>query len=246
MAFSKEALDFLMENKLRDSKEWFREHRKDYDRLVLDPMRQLVLELQPGVWKLDDSLIAEPKVGRSISRIYRDTRFTKDKSTFRDVCWCVFLREKKLYQGPPAFYFEFSPRFVRWGCGYYRASPRDMDTLRGLILRQDPDFYKADKAVGKNGYFLLEGDRYKRSKFPQAQGREKLWLDQKNVAVAHTCSPEEAEILFSPQLAQKLEKDFKKLQPVYDFFCKVQTLSFEQTQQEDTPLPKAPRQQFDW
>ena len=163
-----------MENKLRDSKEWFREHRKDYDRLVLDPMRQLVLELQPGVWKLDDSLIAEPKVGRSISRIYRDTRFTKDKSTFRDVCWCVFLREKKLYQGPPAFYFEFSPRFVRWGCGYYRASPRDMDTLRGLILRQDPDFYKADKAVGKNGYFLLEGDRYKRSKFPQAQGREKL------------------------------------------------------------------------
>ena len=162
------------------------------------------------------------------------------------MCWCVFLREKKLYQGPPAFYFEFSPRFVRWGCGYYRASPRDMDTLRGLILRQDPDFYKADKAVGKNGYFLLEGDRYKRSKFPQAQGREKLWLDQKNVAVAHTCSPEEAEILFSPQLAQKLEKDFKKLQPVYDFFRKVQTLSFEQTQQEDTPLPKAPRQQFDW
>ena len=79
-----------------------------------------------------------------------------------------------------------------------------------------------------------------------AQGREKLWLDQKNVAVAHTCSPEEAEILFSPQLAQKLEKDFKKLQPVYDFFRKVQTLSFEQTQQEDTPLPKAPRQQFDW
>ena len=113
-------------------------------------------------------------------------------------------------------------------------------------MRQDPDFYKADKAVGKNGYFLLEGDRYKRSKFPQAQGREKLWLDQKNVAVAHTCSPEEAEILFSPQLAQKLEKDFKKLQPVYDFFRKVQTLSFEQTQQEDTPLPKAPRQQFDW
>ena len=45
---------------------------------------------------------------------------------------------------------------------------------------------------------------------------------------------------------QKLEQDFKKLQPVYDFFRKVQTLSFEQTQQEDTPLPKAPRQQFDW
>ena len=45
MAFSREALDFLMENKLRDSKEWFREHRKDYDRLVLLPMRQLVLEL---------------------------------------------------------------------------------------------------------------------------------------------------------------------------------------------------------
>ena len=246
MAFYRETLDFLMENKLRDSKEWFREHRAEYDRLVLEPMRQLVQELQPAVLQLDDRLIAEPKVGRSISRIYRDTRFTKDKSTFRDVSWCVFRREKKLYQGPPAFYFEFSPRFVRWGCGYYRASPRDMDTLRGLILRQDPDFFKADKVVGKRGYFRLEGEKYKRSKFPKAQGREKMWLDQKNIAVTHTCSPEEGEILFSSQLASQLEKDFRALWPVYDFFCKVQALSFEQLQQEDTALPSAPRQSFDW
>ena len=105
MAFTKQAVEFLMENKFHDSKDWFRQHREQYDRLVLDPMRALVAEIAPAMLDIDGRLIAEPKVGRSISRIYRDTRFSKDKSTFRDVVWCVFLREKKLYEGPPAFYF---------------------------------------------------------------------------------------------------------------------------------------------
>lgn len=96
MAFTKQAVEFLMENKFHDSKDWFRQHREQYDRLVLDPMRALVAEIAPAMLDIDGRLIAEPKVGRSISRIYRDTRFSKDKSTFRDVVWCVFCGKKAL------------------------------------------------------------------------------------------------------------------------------------------------------
>lgn len=250
MAFTKEAVEFLMENKFHDSKEWFRQHREQYDQLVLNPMRALVAEIAPAMLELDDRLIAEPKVGRSISRIYRDTRFSKDKSTFRDVVWCVFLREKKLYEGPPAFYFEFSPSKLRWGCGYYRASPRDMDTMRGLIVRQDPDFDAARRAVGKDGYFELEGERYKRSKFPDIKGPARQWLDQKNISVNHNGGAEGFDLLYSPELGGRLVRDFRRLKPLYEFFLKTQRLSFEQAQErqapEQTPLPRAPKQQFDW
>ncbi len=213
-------------------------------------MRALVAEIAPAMLDIDGRLIAEPKVGRSISRIYRDTRFSKDKSTFRDVVWCVFLREKKLYEGPPAFYFEFSPSKLRWGCGYYRASSRDMDTMRGLILRQDPDFDAARRAVGQDGYFALEGETYKRSKFPDIQGPARQWLDQKNIAVSHNGGAEGFDLLYSPELGARLVRDFRQLKPLYAFFLKTQRLSFEQAQErqerEQTPLPRAPKQQFDW
>ena len=243
MAFTKQAVEFLMENKFHDSKDWFRQHREQYDRLVLDPMRALVAEIAPAMLDIDGRLIAEPKVGRSISRIYRDTRFSKDKSTFRDVVWCVFLREKKLYEGPPAFYFEFSPSKLRWGCGYYRASSRDMDTMRGLILRRDPDFDAARRAVGQDGYFALEGETYKRSKFPDIQGPARQWLDQKNIAVTHNGGAEGFDLLYSPELGVRLVRDFRQLKPLYAFFLKTQRLSFEQAQErlerEQTPLPRA-------
>ena len=250
MAFTKQAVEFLMENKFHDSKDWFRQHREQYDRLVLDPMRALVAEIAPAMLDIDGRLIAEPKVGRSISRIYRDTRFSKDKSTFRDVVWCVFLREKKLYEGTPAFYFEFSPSKLRWGCGYYRASSRDMDTMRGLILRRDPDFDAARRAVGQDGYFELEGETYKRSKFPDIQGPARQWLDQKNIAVTHNGGAEGFDLLYSPELGVRLVRDFRQLKPLYAFFLKTQRLSFEQAQErqerEQTPLPRAPKQQFAW
>lgn len=162
----------------------------------------------------------------------------------------AFFAGKKLYEGPPAFYFEFSPSKLRWGCGYYRASSRDMDTMRGLILRQDPDFDAARRAVGQDGYFELEGETYKRSKFPDIQGPARQWLDQKNIAVTHNGGAEGFDLLYSPELGVRLVRDFRQLKPLYAFFLKTQRLSFEQAQErqerEQTPLPRAPKQQFDW
>lgn len=244
MAFTKQAIDFLMENKFHDDRAWFKEHRGQYEGLVLEPMRALVTQLAPSLLALDSRLIAEPKVGRSISRIYRDTRFTKDKSIFRDVVWCTFMWEKKLYEGPPAFFFEFSPSKVRWGCGFYRASTAAMDTMRGLIVREDPAFAEAVAALGSDGYFVLEGERYKRSKFPHAQGVQRQWLDQKSVSAVRNSN--DFELLYSDSLADVLAADFKRLKPVYDFFCKAQAFSFAEPQQESNPLPKAPSQKFDW
>lgn len=244
MAFTKQAVEFLMENKFHDSRDLFKEHRAQYDELVLAPMRELVTQLAPGLLALDSRLIAEPKVGRSISRIYRDTRFTKDKSIFRDVVWCVFMWEKKLYEGPPAFFFEFSPSKVRWGCGFYRASTAAMDTMRGLIVRGDAAFDDAVKALGDDGYFELEGERYKRSKFPHAQGVQRQWLDLKSVSAVRNSG--DFKLLCSDALPKVLLADFTRLKPVYDFFCKAQAFSFAEEQEEANPLPKAPKQQFDW
>ena len=51
--FSQKTLDFLFENKMQDSRSWFWEHKKEYQTLVIEPLRQLVMDLSPAMLELD-------------------------------------------------------------------------------------------------------------------------------------------------------------------------------------------------
>ena len=214
MPFSEKSLDFLFENRVVDNKNWFNEHRSEYDEFVLSPLRELVTALTPAMLSLDPLLICEPKVGRSISRIFRDTRFSHDKSIFRDVMWCVFLREKKLYNGLPGFWFEFSPRGFRYGCGYYQASSATMDAMRKIILNDEKTFKKAKSAFEKQSVFYMDNTKYKRSRYPQQPEDKREWLDQKSLCFI--ADSEDFDLLFSDNLADRLASDFKLLQPMYE------------------------------
>ena len=90
MPISKQTLNFLAQNKFNNSREWFRAHKPEYQEYVLAPMAELVNLLAPTIQKIDPLIITEPKVGKAISRIYRDTRFSRDKSLYREVMWIVF------------------------------------------------------------------------------------------------------------------------------------------------------------
>lgn len=84
MPISKETLDFLVENRLQNSRDWFHDHKKVYQEVVLAPLIELVEKLTPVMWEIDPLFITTPKVCKTISRIYRDTRYTKDKSLYRE------------------------------------------------------------------------------------------------------------------------------------------------------------------
>ena len=104
--FTTKTLDFLFENRVNNSKEWFDDHRFSYNEFVVKPLAGLVEELTPTMLKIDSSFIVEPKIDRTISRIRRDTRFSHDKSIYRDVQWISFMRNKKLYFGYPGFFLS--------------------------------------------------------------------------------------------------------------------------------------------
>ena len=215
MPLTENALSFLFENRVMDIKSWFLEHKAEYDALVLQPLRELVSALTPALLAIDPLLICEPKVGRSISRIYRDTRFSHDKSIFRDVMWCLFIREKKLYNGLPGFFFEFSPRGFRYGCGYYQASSAAMDAMRAMIVGGEPAFKAALHAFSKQSVFHLEDSRYKRSRHPDQPEDRREWLDQRNLCFI--ADSEDFDLLFSDALSDRLAQDFALLAPMYAF-----------------------------
>ena len=216
MPFSEATLDFMALNRVMNSREWFHEHRDEYLSLVVEPIAELVEDMAPEMWRIDPSLIIIPKVGKSISRIWRDTRRGPELPIYRDVMWITLLRAK--YEGYPSFWFEFSPRCLRWGCGWYQTDPAIMDCIRGMILSHDPDWRAALAAFEAQKVFRLDGERYKRSRHPDAPENERAWLDQKSLCLTH----EETKLdrLYSDKLAAALTRDFRRIAPVYEFFLK--------------------------
>ncbi len=221
MAFTQRTIDFLSENRARNDKAWFEEHKPDYQKHVLEPMAAFVTRLTPALLSIDDALLCEPKSGKAISRIYRDTRFSHDKSLYRDVMWCGFMRNKKLYNGMPGFFFEVSPRGFRYGSGYYQASPQSMDSIRRLILDRNKHFVAALKAYETQDRFQLEADSYKRRKYPDQPENVQNWLDRKSICFIHNSA--DFTLLFSEDLADTVAEGFLALRPMHAFLIEAES-----------------------
>ena len=206
MPFSPSTIEFLVENKIQNSREWYKENKERYNKLLLEPFIELVDRLAPDMLKIDAQLITEPRVDRTLSRIYRDTRFSKDKSLYRDNMWFVFMREKKLYEGLPAYYFDLTPQGFSYGMGYYTASASSMNSIRNLILAGSPAFKKAESAFRAQSIFGMEGDAYKKSRYPGQPDNIREWLDKKSISF--NSYSDDTDLLFSDALASKLLEGF--------------------------------------
>jgi len=221
MPVTPEFFSFLVENRLHDSKSWFESHREDYNRLVLEPLRGLAAEMAPIMLTIDPQLIVQPAVGKTISRIFRDTRFSRDKSAFREHMWISFNRGKpERFQPVPELYFDLGPEGYSYGCGWYSPGAELMDALRKLVLEGDAVAKKAVRAAARQDRFQLEGKEYKRPKHPDAPPGIYPWVNRKELYLS--CYGSDPAFLYAPDLGTRVAKDLAALKPVYQLFWKAQ------------------------
>lgn len=221
MPFTPQAIDFLIENRMRDSKEWYSEHKADYKRLVAEPFAEFIEKIAPIMAEVDGEIVCNPK---KISRVYRDTRFTKDKSLFREHIWCMLRRQAE--HEIPAFYFEISPFGFEYGCGYYQISPTALEIFRNTVLTDHKLYKKAAKAIKSQDIFTLEGDMYKRNHFPDAPKSKLPWLNRKNIFAM--CRESDAEIMFGDNLAEYVGERLLLLKPFYELLLYADTEAAKQ------------------
>ncbi|WP_416380367.1 DUF2461 domain-containing protein [Gilliamella sp. B3482] len=216
--FTQAGLNFLQDAWINNSKTWFDEHRAIYDNDLVKPFRLLVEQLTPAMLKIDEWFETRPAIGKTISRIHRDTRFSKDKSLYRSRLWLTFKRPNRDWKEAPAYFFEISPDCYRYGLGYYCASKQTMDIFREEILNDTEKFLKVIRCVKKP--FELVGESYKRPLIKD----EKIskWYNRKNLAVMVTNN--HIEDVLDGNLADKLAKGFKQLLPLYDYLMRVEMI----------------------
>ncbi len=161
--FPKAAPKFLRALKRNNDKAWFAEHREEYDRNILEPARAFVVAMGDALRKDLPGINADPRTDRSIFRIHRDIRFSKDKSPYKAHLGVI------LWDGPGAkmessgFYLHLEPPELYLGCGYYMFSKESLAAYRELLLdpKGGPALQRAVKLVAKRGY-EIGADKTKR------------------------------------------------------------------------------------
>jgi len=218
--FSPKTLKFLRVLKANNNKNWFEAHRSDYNEFVLQPLRDLVMDLGDFMLDIDSRFEITPAVNKTISRIYRDTRFSKDKSPFRSTVWFTFKNRSKDWTTLVCgYFFELSVNSYRYGMGFYNAAPAIMSRFREMIDENPKEFLKAISFLSKQHSFVLEGEKYKRIIDKSKPEKIQDWYQRKNMYLV--CNRKIDDTLFSSKLVDDLAYGFGLIAPFYHYLQKI-------------------------
>jgi uncharacterized protein (TIGR02453 family) len=212
--FTEQSVTFLKDLAANNNKEWFEKHRDIYEHHIMEPLRQLVTDLGPGLKTIDREIETTPAVNKTISKIYRDTRFSKDKSPFRTGLWLSFRRPNKIWGNVPEFYFYFTPEEYQYGMGFYSATPANMEKFREHITRETKRF---GKIIGsyKPGEHIIGGEEYKKKIPNELPDEFQSWYQKRNLYVNSTKKPGNS--FFSPLLKDEISGFFHLNSDLYRF-----------------------------
>jgi uncharacterized protein (TIGR02453 family) len=137
-AFPAETLEFLADLGRHNSKTWFDANRPRYEAAYLEPATAFVETIAPTLEKLVPGITAEPRVNGSIFRVNRDTRFSRDKSPYKDHLdfWFWQGERKAAVSG---LFLRIAPAAVTVGAGAHGFDPARLARYRAAV---------ADEAAG--------------------------------------------------------------------------------------------------
>src|SRR5437870_13850560 len=127
----KEGLQFLRSLKRNNNREWFQKHKSIYETQVKQPMESLIEFMATEFQRFAPEMVASPKV--SAYRIYRDTRFSKDKSPYKTNVAAVFPRSGLGKHEGAGYYLHIAPAELLIGGGLYMPLPKDLNAVRNHI-----------------------------------------------------------------------------------------------------------------
>ena len=210
--FTQEALGFLSDIRFNNNQTFYEANRERYEKYVKAPLRAISDEMTPVVQLIDPRLDTRP--GRTMSRIRRDTRYTKDKSPFRDHVWLGWRYPGESRSEGFGMWWGFGPDWLSWGMGCYGTDKPLMDALR-LHIRRHPDEVRGIMQALEKDY-VMYGEDYKKIAVPEdvPEDLRKLYV-KKGFGVEHNATAEEWKKLYSHDMADLLAKELTAMAPLH-------------------------------
>jgi uncharacterized protein (TIGR02453 family) len=141
--FSPEAMKFLKALKKNNRREWFQPRKETYEKLWRAPMIAMVEALQKEMLSFAPDYLQDPS--KAVMRIYRDTRFSKNKTPYKTFVGAALRRSGLSKDGSASFYFHIDENGLLFAGGVYMPMPDELRAIREYMSEHHEEFLKLIK-----------------------------------------------------------------------------------------------------
>jgi len=161
--FTDDVFRFLTELRQHNEREWFQRNKERYETAVRGPFISFIGDLGAPLKKINPYMIADPRpVGGSMMRIYRDIRFSRDKSPYKTSVSAHFWHSQGEEGATPAYYLHLEPGHSMIGAGIWRPEPGALKKIRDAIVADSKRWQRVTSATEFRSSCGMAGESLKR------------------------------------------------------------------------------------
>ncbi len=214
-AISKSTFKFLKDIRKNNNREWFHAHKEQFTE-ANNNMKDLLAEIEEELNKFD---VIEKK---KLFRIYRDVRFSKDKTPYNSHFSMSLGREGAFRRG--GYFIKITPGGTMVGGGFYNPEPKDLKLIRDHIVADDKPLRKVLKSKKfKDTFGELMGQQVKSA--PRGYTKDHPSIDLLKYKSMYVFKSYKDSEVMDPKFVSEIIKVYKTIQPF--FACMTEILTHD-------------------
>lgn len=224
--FPVDLFDFLRDLSKNNDRDWFKANKERYLNSVVGPVCNFISIMGERLNKISTSFIADPRPhGGSMFRIYRDTRFSKDKRPYKENVGCQFSHILGKDAHAPGFYVHLQPDHVFLGAGAWKPPNPTLDQIRKRIVDHPNEWSKVikNRKIIKR-FTHVEGEQLKRP--PRGYEADHIFIEdlkKKTFFLGYTVDPD---LALTSKFIDEVDQTFKDAKPLMAFLTSAMGISF--------------------
>ena len=210
--FSPETIDFLWGIRLNNRRDWFMEHKQEYQKTLYEPMKALAQEVFAPFREV-------PNMAYKVSRIYKDARM-HPAVPYKESLWLSMRPDNLPWSEQPTLYFEIRPEGYSYGFILWKPRAEMMEKYRAMVQAKPQEFLSLIQKVSEESGIPFGAEQYYRKKPCPDPDLEPVF-NIKNILMDVDRGPDE--LLFSAGLAAEVTRTLQALYPLYEYCLKFTT-----------------------
>ena len=216
--FSPELLKFLKQLSKNNERDWFQQNKPRFESCFMEPALDFIRAMEKPLQKVSPHFTAVAKrSGGSLMRIYRDTRFSKNKAPYKTNMGIHFRHEVGKDVHAPGFYFHIAPGEIFFGAGVWHPDSGAISMIREAIDEDSARWKRIVNGKTLKNNFERHGESLKRP--PRGYEKDHPMIDElKRKDHLVLCHLEESD-LYDPNLVKLIVERMKQTRPMLRFLC---------------------------
>lgn len=223
--FPPDLFHFLRELGRNNNRPWFHAERERYLAVVVRPMSEFIVAMQPRLAAISRHYVADPRPhGGSMFRIHRDTRFARDKTPYKTHAACQFRHVRGRDAHAPGFYVHLEPDGLYFGGGIWRPPAPQLNRIRDFIVDNARSWARIRNAPRVRAAGGIQGDTLTRA--PRGYNPEHMHIEDIRRTSFYVMTEADPDAALEPDFPDAVASAFRRAAPLTRFVCDALDLPF--------------------